>query len=361
MFKKIAMLACVTILLAGYCAIASHEDKLIVVVGDDSYAPFEFEDDQGNMQGITVDIWRLWSEKTGIEVDYRGMDWAEALLMVENGEADVVGGMFYSEERDKRFDYSSPYWEIPAYIFFHEDILGITDLEDLSGFEIGVVKSDFAEDYLKENFPQYNLVGYDGFDDLVKAAIDEEVRVFVMDAPIGKFYLSQTTEGAKYKHTSDPIYTNHLHAGVQEGDADTLNVVNAGFSQISDKDLGSIEKDWTGLSVSFAHSLRRYILILVGSAVIVVSLFVIWNVQLRKKVKISVNEVKKQRDQIEGQRSELEKQRDELEKKVKERTLEMEEKLEEVERLNEAMVGRELKMKEMKEEIAMLKKAEDKE
>ena len=54
---------------------------------------------------------------------------------------------------------------------------------------------------------------------------------------------------------------------------------------------------------------------------------------------------------------ELQEHREHLEELVKERTLELEEKNEMLERVNRAFAGRELRMKELKEEIEKLRKS----
>jgi len=46
---------------------ASGRDS-ITVLSDDNYPPYIFRDNAGNIQGIIVDQWELWSRKTGIEV-----------------------------------------------------------------------------------------------------------------------------------------------------------------------------------------------------------------------------------------------------------------------------------------------------
>jgi hypothetical protein len=44
-------------------------NEISVVVGQD-YTPFYFRDHEGRADGWLVDIWRLWSQKTGIKVHF---------------------------------------------------------------------------------------------------------------------------------------------------------------------------------------------------------------------------------------------------------------------------------------------------
>ena len=41
--------------------------KTIKVVMDNNYPPYVFLDGKGNLQGILIDQWRLWEQKTGVE------------------------------------------------------------------------------------------------------------------------------------------------------------------------------------------------------------------------------------------------------------------------------------------------------
>ncbi|MDP3283405.1 MAG: transporter substrate-binding domain-containing protein, partial [Desulfobacterales bacterium] len=63
--------------------------KEITVVSDDNYPPYIFRDENDHLQGILVDEWKLWEEKTGIRVDLQGMDWGKAQKKIAEGEAQV--------------------------------------------------------------------------------------------------------------------------------------------------------------------------------------------------------------------------------------------------------------------------------
>ncbi len=73
----------------------------IIVVGDRAFRPLHFLQD-GHCEGILVDIWRKWSDKTGISVIFEcDYNWDEALDKVKSGEAGAVGGIMKRPDREK--------------------------------------------------------------------------------------------------------------------------------------------------------------------------------------------------------------------------------------------------------------------
>jgi ABC-type amino acid transport substrate-binding protein len=75
--------------------------KSITVVMDDDYPPYVFRDASGRVQGLLVDQWALWGQRTGVEVNLQPMDWAKAQKVLLAGEADVIDTMFETEARQK--------------------------------------------------------------------------------------------------------------------------------------------------------------------------------------------------------------------------------------------------------------------
>ncbi len=154
--------------------------KEIVVVLDDNYPPYTFRDSKGHLQGILVDDWRLWQEKTGIRVSLSGMDWDKAQLAMKEGRAQVIDTLFYSEERAMTLDFSVPYHEIGVSIFFNRDISGITGIDTLQGFSIGVKSGDACIGILKKQGIS-TLQEYPNYESIVRAAAEKKVKVFCID------------------------------------------------------------------------------------------------------------------------------------------------------------------------------------
>src|SRR5258708_40239042 len=115
---RVALLLAAVALFFDYSRAAFSPPGELVVVTDDSYPPYLFRTDAGQLQGIIQDKWELWSRKTGIPVKVEGMEWAKAQETLKNKAADVIEALAYSDARAKLYEYSLPYAEVDARVFF---------------------------------------------------------------------------------------------------------------------------------------------------------------------------------------------------------------------------------------------------
>lgn len=140
--RRLVVLA---VVVANGLAIAAPSS--IRVVLDDNYPPYTFRDANGHTQGILKDLWALWSERTGIAVDFQAMDWAKAQQAMTAGQADVIDTIFKTEERAKIYEFSAPYAQIEVPIYFDRTIGGIVDAASLKGFTVGAKAGDACIDF----------------------------------------------------------------------------------------------------------------------------------------------------------------------------------------------------------------------
>jgi len=211
------------------------------------------------------------------------MEWDEALKSVREGRADAVGGLFLTPERKAYFDYTKEIIRIPSAIFFHRQIAGIKSLNDLSGFQVGVIRGDSSEELLRTKHPDINLLVYASTDELVKAAIAGRVRVFVADEPVALFYLAKYSGGETFRHSTREIAINRQYSAVRKGNTLLLSTVQSGFDKISEAEINSIVTEWSGKSTRADIPWREIGLILIV-ILIIVSAVLGWNIQLRRRV-----------------------------------------------------------------------------
>ena len=256
----------------------------ITVVSDDNYPPFIFRDSDGNLQGILPDQWKLWEQKTGIKVRLIGMDWDKAQKALKEGKADVIDTMFFTEERAKFYDFTKPYTKIEVPIFFHKNISGINNIKSVKGFSIAVKKGDACINVFRKHGIKEELVTYNSYEDIVKAAAEKKIRMFCIDNPPALYFLYKYNIAEKYRHSLS-LYTGEFHRAVRKGRTDLLTVIEDGFSRISDKEYAAIHEKWYGATIPTIPGDVKYIGIILAVVVAIVVIFFLLNLFLRKQVK----------------------------------------------------------------------------
>jgi PAS domain S-box-containing protein len=260
----------------------------LTVVSDDNYPPYIFRDEKGTLQGILVDAWKLWEQRTGIRVKLVAMDWADALQFMKAGKADVIDTFFYTEERAKAFDFSKPYAVLDVPVFFHTQLSGIMGFKSLQGFTVGVKAGDACIGVLKKNGIT-NLREYRSYEAVVRAAVARHINVFAIDKPPALYYLHKMDLEDEFGHSFN-LYTGNFHRGVKKGRADLLKVVEDGFSRITKQEEDAIEKKWQGTTLLKRAYVRAGLLALLFIGMVVFAL-VVFNRTLQRRIKSKTMEL----------------------------------------------------------------------
>jgi two-component system, cell cycle sensor histidine kinase and response regulator CckA len=270
----------------------SVKPSRIIVADDSSHAPFSFLNTEGRPAGIIIDIWKLWSRKTGIPVEFHLMPWDSALSAVQNDEADAIGSLVKTEKRQNIFTFANLLYATTKGIFFHKQIQGIRGIEDLQGFPLGIVKGDSSREMIMQRYPEALFLEYPGSEPLIQAAIKGEIKVFVTDSEVARFYLAQFDRNNVFHEASRSVDANWKYAGVKRGNDRILGVVQDGFNQISKKEIHTIIDSWTErpLSSKIIWPAVQFL-----SAVIVplLTIVLLWNFSLRKKVAKAIGDVER--------------------------------------------------------------------
>jgi len=254
----------------------------IRVVMDNAYAPFAFQSDEGKSQGILIDQWQAWEEKTGIKVEIHAMDWGEALRRMRAGEYDVIDCIVETAERRDYFDFTPAYATIEASIYFRADISGITDLASLKGFPVGVKTGDQHIDQLTANGVT-TVIPFENNDAIIEAARQHKINVFVVDDPSSLYLLNKMGLEEEFRHSA-PIFRDELRRAVLKGNAGLLRTVADGFAAIEPGKLKRIDEKWFGSTI---NKYGRYVTYAAYAGVIAILLMaglVGWNRTLRIRI-----------------------------------------------------------------------------
>jgi diguanylate cyclase (GGDEF)-like protein/PAS domain S-box-containing protein len=251
------------------------------VVMDDNYPPYVFRDSNGVLTGYLVDIWKLWGSKTGVRVELTATDWDKAQQTMYAGHADVIDTIFRTPQRERKLVFSPPYAKIPVPIYTHTGIGGITDLNTLHGFLVGVKAGDACAEKL-EAAGITTLQPYRSYEALVQAAAAGQIRVFCLDEPAANYLLYRDRVERDF-HKAFTLYTGALHRAVHKGDTRTLALLRHGFSAITPDELAALRDKWMGKSLPDA--LSRTLTYALWIAALVIMLLGVLSLVLRHLVR----------------------------------------------------------------------------
>lgn len=134
---------------AATTAAPAEATKVYKIATDTTFAPFEFENDNGEMVGVDLDILKAISEDQGFTYELVVAGFSAAVTGLESGEYDgVIAGMSITDERAAKYDFSEPYYDSGVGMAVAADS-DIASYEDLKGktvaAKIGTEGCSFAE------------------------------------------------------------------------------------------------------------------------------------------------------------------------------------------------------------------------
>lgn len=265
------------------------------VVLDDNYPPYIFRGEDGALEGLLVDLWKLWEARSGVSVELLGMDWMRAQAVMQAGDADIIDTMFRTPAREAIYDFTGGYAEIPVSVWSRVEIGGLTGSEMLRGFLVGAKTGDACVDRLHQSGVT-TLETFDSYQKLVDAARADRIKIFCLDDPPANYLLYRAGVHQKFRRAFT-LYSGHFHRAVRKGDTATLRLLESGFGAISEKEEQALRDKWLGppLSLDVWGRYAGYALVvLVGFGGVTGA----WVVILRRAVRCRTAELVRERTQL---------------------------------------------------------------
>lgn len=223
-------------------------EKIKVAVAN-NIIPYQFTDSENKPVGYVIDFWRLWQEKTGIEVEFVTSSWPNTIKNVKSGLADVHGALGKNAEREVSFSYSGNVYTSALSIYIHRDLIGLASINDVLPYRIGILKDSVFESILLNKNPNLNFKFYDTREALLNGIQKEEVKTFVTFD-----YYTFSDKGYATLNQLYPAYKRISVGAVDAYYAVTklneylLPFVDAGIAQITAKERGTLDQKWFGTS-----------------------------------------------------------------------------------------------------------------
>lgn len=189
--------------------------------------PFGYVDENGKVQGYDVYFAkRIAKDLLGSEdaVDFVYVEAASRVEYLKSAKVDITLANFtVTDERKEQVDFALPYMKVALGIVSPQKA-EITDVNQLKGKKLIVVKGTTAETYFSKNYPNVTLVKFDEYQEAYDALLDGRGDAFSTDNTEVLAWAKQNKGFVVGVESLGDIDT--IAPAVQKGNTELLNWLN---------------------------------------------------------------------------------------------------------------------------------------
>ena len=202
---------------------------------DRNYPPFAFRNADGKLEGYSVDLWRLWEQKTGRKVELHPVEWPSVQPMLLSGQVDMADTIFRTQSRTGHLDFSTSYAVVATSIYADTSIAGIHDSASLRGFEVAMQAGDACVERL-QRIGGIGVRVFATYQGLREALAERRVKLLCRDDYAANYDLYRLGVHERYVKAFE-LGRSELRRAVRKGDTATLALVERGMAQITPAEL----------------------------------------------------------------------------------------------------------------------------
>ncbi|MDZ7856567.1 MAG: basic amino acid ABC transporter substrate-binding protein [Sphaerotilus sp.] len=219
---------------AASAAAAPPPAKVYVVGTDAAYAPFESQNEKGEIVGFDIEVVSAVAQKAGIEVKFVNTPWEGIFNNLAQGDRDLlVSAITITDERKQTMDFSAPYFDAQQLIAVKADSK-IAKFDDLKKLKVGVQTGTTGDEVVTKLLGKTSTAvkRFESTPLALKELESGGVDAVVADNGVVIHYVANNT-GAQFKTVSDTSFTPEQYGiAVKKGNAELLEKINKGLADV---------------------------------------------------------------------------------------------------------------------------------
>jgi len=227
---------------AASVAAAPPPAKVYVVGTDAAYAPFESQNEKGEIVGMTIDMLTAVAQKAGVEIKFVNTPWEGIFNSLQQGDRDILASSItITDERKQTMDFTNPYFDAYQLIAVKANSK-VSKFDDLKKLKVGVQTGTTGDEVVtkQQGKNSTNIKRFESTPLALKELEAGGVDAVVADNGVVINYVTNNP-GAKFKTVSDKAFAPEQYGfAVKKGNAELLEKLNKGLADI--KADGSYDK-----------------------------------------------------------------------------------------------------------------------
>jgi polar amino acid transport system substrate-binding protein len=208
--------------------------KVYVVGTDAAYAPFESQNEKGEIVGFDIEVVQAVAKKAGFEVKFVNTPWEGIFNALGQGDRDmVVSAVTITDERKQTMDFSDPYFDAQQLIAVKETSK-ITKFADLKKLKVGVQTGTTGDEAVTKLLGKTStaIKRFESTPLALKELESGGVDAVVADNGVIIHYVANNP-GGKFKTVSDKDFVPEQYGiALKKGNSELQAKLNKGLAEI---------------------------------------------------------------------------------------------------------------------------------
>jgi polar amino acid transport system substrate-binding protein len=208
-------------------------------VTDSDYPPFHYFDEEGALTGFNVDMARAICEALSVTCEVRPVSWDDLFTQLDADEADAaIASIRIDAEALAKADMTQRYYATPArFIARKESELRDLRPETVDGLKVAVQRGTGHEAYLKQFFPDAEIVAFESAEEAQMALKDGQADLAFGDGIGLTFWLNGVMSDACCEFRGGPFvdgkyFGEGVGIAVKKGNRQLIDILNYALEQV---------------------------------------------------------------------------------------------------------------------------------
>ena len=208
--------------------------KVYVVGTDAAYAPFESQNEKGEIVGFDIEVVQAAAAKAGIEVKFVNTPWEGIFNELGQGGRDmIVSAVTITEERKGTMDFSEPYFDA-AQLIAVKETSKVAKFGDLKKLKVGVQTGTTGDEAVTKLLGKAstNIKRFESTPLALKELEAGGVDAVVADNGVVIHYVANNP-GGKFKTVADKDFVPEQYGvAFKKGNSELQAKINTGLAAI---------------------------------------------------------------------------------------------------------------------------------
>ena len=223
-------------------------NPVLRVHAESGWPPYNFVRD-GQVKGFSNEYIQLIAQKVGLEVEFVvGPTWDEFITLLAQKEIDVITNMVITEERKKFAIYSEEYvFDLVNSLLTRKDGKDYTELEQLKGKNLAIVRGFFFEEILTQHYPEINLLLTNNTLDAMKQVEAGRADAALESHATFNYYIARyfLTDLISRPLVGNPYFSNaSQYLGIRKDRPILKSILDKAMAAVSEEEYVNLRQRW---------------------------------------------------------------------------------------------------------------------